>query len=95
MLGDGTTATKLKLSSVPDHKAKSGDSGPVPAQYGYRYITLHIADQNAAIARLKKAGVEPLGEGAVALPKSLAEGVYLTCVRDPDGNLIELVGPKK
>ena len=38
--------------------------------------------------RAKKAGVKPL-------PKGLPQGVYLTIVRDPDGNLIELLGPKK
>ena len=95
MLGEGAGATKLKLSSVPGHKAKQGDNAFIPSQYGFRYLTLHINDQNAAMARLKKAGVKPLGKGPVALPKSLAEGVYLTCVRDPDGNVIELVGPKK
>ena len=95
VLGDGAGATKLKLSSVPGHKAKSGDNEFVPSQYGFRYLTLHVNDMNAVMGRLKKAGVTPLGKGPVALPKSLAEGVYLTCVRDPDGNIIELVGPKK
>ncbi len=95
VLGEGAGATRLKLSSIPGHKARQGDNSFVPSQYGFRYLTLHIADQNAALARLKNAGVEPLGKGPVALPKSLADRVYLTCVRDPDGNIIELVGPKQ
>jgi hypothetical protein len=27
-------------------------------------------------------------------PDHLAKGMHLTCVRDPDGNLIELIGPR-
>ena len=95
VLGEGLGSTKLKLSSIPGHTAKKGDNSFVPAQYGFRYLTLHIVDQNAALARLKKAGVKPLANGPTALPKNLAEGIYLTCVQDPDGNIIELVGPKK
>lgn len=95
VLGDGPGATKLKLSSVPGHNAKTGDTTFVSSQYGFRYLTLHINDTNAALARLQSAGIKPLAHGPAALPKSLAEGVYLTCVRDPDGNIIELVGPKK
>lgn len=95
VLGDGPGATKLKLSSISGHKARLGDNQFVPSQYGFRYLTVHVADTTAALARLQKAGVKPLANGPAALPKSLAEGVYLTCVRDPDGNIIELVGPKK
>ncbi len=53
-----------------------------------------INDTNVAMERLKKAGVKPLAKGPVALPKPLPQGVYLTVVRDPDGNIVELVGPK-
>jgi len=95
VLGEGPNVTKLKLSSVPNHKAKTGVGAPVPAQYGFRYLTLHVADQTAAVERLTAAGVKPVAEGTTPLPKSLAAGVYLTCFQDPDGNLIELVGPKK
>ena len=95
VLGEGPGATKLKLSSVPGKKAKVGDNAFVSSQYGFRYLTLHVADQNVALARLKKAGVKPLGKGPIAVPKNIAEGIYLTCVRDPDGNIIELVGPKR
>jgi predicted enzyme related to lactoylglutathione lyase len=32
----------------------------------------------------------------VAVPETTAPGgLFLTCVRDPDGNIVELVGPKK
>jgi catechol 2,3-dioxygenase-like lactoylglutathione lyase family enzyme len=94
-LGEGTSATKLKLSSIPGHAAKRGATENVSAQYGFRYITIHVADTNAALARLKKAGVKPMAKGPGAIPADIAAGAYLTCVQDPDGNIIELVGPKK
>jgi len=48
------------------------------------------------LARLAKLGVKPLAKSPVALPASLAPaGMHLTCVRDPDGNLVELIGPRK
>jgi lactoylglutathione lyase len=93
-LGDDKTATKLKLMTVPGAGTKKGDPEYVHSQYGYRYITLHITDMDAAMERLNKAGVKPLGKAPVPLPKGLPEGVFLTCVRDPDGNIVELVGPK-
>jgi catechol 2,3-dioxygenase-like lactoylglutathione lyase family enzyme len=94
-LGEGTAATKLKLSSIPGHTAKRGATDNVSAQYGFRYLTIHVTDTNAALARLKKAGVTPLGKGPGAIPAEIAEGAFLTCVKDPDGNIVELIGPKK
>ena len=47
-----------------------------------------------ALARLQKAGVKPIAEGPAILPKNLNRDLSLTIVRDPDGNLVELVGPK-
>ena len=95
VLGDDPTATKLKLMRVPDIQPSKKDTTFVPNQTGVRYITIFVNDTSAAMERLNKAGLKPLAEGPVALPKSLAEGVFLTVVRDPDGNMVELVGPKK
>jgi hypothetical protein len=45
---------------------------------------------------LAKLGVKPIAKSPVLLPESLVPGkMYLTVVRDPDGNLVELIGPKK
>jgi lactoylglutathione lyase len=95
VLGDGDTATKIKLMSVPGVSTKKNDNEFVHSEQGFRYLTIFVNDMNAALERLKKAGVAPLGKAPVALPKGLPEGVFLTVVRDPDGNLVELVGPKK
>jgi catechol 2,3-dioxygenase-like lactoylglutathione lyase family enzyme len=93
-LGDGEEATKLKLMEVPGADSKKSDNEYIHSQLGFRYITIFVTDTNAAMARLKKAGVEPITKAPLPLPKGLPEGVFLTVVRDPDGNLVELVGPK-
>jgi lactoylglutathione lyase len=96
VLGDGKNATKLKVMTLPDTQIKKGDTQYVTSHLGIRYLTIQVADMTAALARLKAAGVKlATKDGAVALPEGFPKGVYLTLVQDPDGNMIELVGPKK
>ena len=95
VLGEGASATRLKLMSVPGVKSKKSDNRTLHSQLGFSYLTIHVKDTTAAVARLKRAGVAPIAKGPVPLPKGLPQGVFLTVLRDPDGNLIELVGPKK
>lgn len=86
-------ATKLKLMTFPR-------VGPAPrgnfihSAAGVRYLTLFVEDIDAAVARVRKAGVRVLAEGPTAVDPSIARGVWLALVRDPDGNFIELVGPR-
>ena len=94
VLGDEEGATKLKLMQLPGVKSKKGDHEFIYSQLGVSYITVFVKDTTAALKRLKSTGVQPIAKGPVALPKPLPEGVFLTLVRDPDGNIIELVGPK-
>ena len=95
VLADEESATRLKLMEVPGVKSKKADNQFIHSQLGFSYLTVFVNDTNAAIERLDKAGVKPAGKGPAALPKSLGEGVFLTVVKDPDGNIVELVGPKK
>ena len=94
-LGDDPKATKLKLMSLPGVASKRQDLQHVHSTLGFSYITVHIADTTAALERLKKAGVKPIAKSPLEVPKDIAEGIFLTIVRDPDGNFVELVGPKK
>lgn len=94
VLGEGESATKLKLMQLPGVKSKKSDNEHIHSQLGYSYITIFVTDTNAALARLKTTGVAPVAKGPVELPKGLPQGVFLTIVRDPDGNLVELVGPQ-
>jgi lactoylglutathione lyase len=93
VLGEGESATKLKLMQLAG--AKKNDNQFITNEYGFRYLTIFVSDTTAAMERLTKAGIKPLGKGPVAIPKEIAPSTFLTVVRDPDGNLVELVGPKK
>jgi len=94
-LGDGPDATKLKLMQVAGTAPRTGDTEFIHSHTGFRYLTIVVADTDAALARLEKLGVKPLARSPVALPAALAPGMHLTCVRDPDGNVVELIGPRK
>ena len=95
VLGEGPEATKLKLMQVAGTSPRTGDTDFIHSHTGFRYLTIMVADTNAAVERLAKLGVKPLAKTPLALPESLAPGMALTCVRDPDGNIVELVGPRK
>ncbi len=94
VLGDGENATRLKLMQVAGTLPRTGDTDFIHSHTGFRYLTIMVANTDAALARLEKLGVKPLAKGPVALPDDLAAGMQLTCVRDPDGNLVELIGPR-
>ena len=56
-----------------------------------------VSDTTAVLERLAKLGVKPIAKSPVALPASLVPpgDQFLTVVRDPDGNLVELIGPRR
>jgi lactoylglutathione lyase len=96
VLGEGESATKLKLMQIAGTAPRTGDTEFIHSHTGFRYLTIFVADTDVVLARLAKLGVKPLAKSPVALPASLAPaGMHLTCVRDPDGNLVELIGPRK
>ena len=94
VLGEGAEATRLKLMHVEGERSKKTDNSFIHSQQGFSYLTIKVKDTVKALQRLDKAGIKPIARGSQELPASLAKGIYLTIVRDPDGNLIELVGPK-
>jgi catechol 2,3-dioxygenase-like lactoylglutathione lyase family enzyme len=95
VLGEGDNATKLKLMQVADTAPRPGDNEFIHSHTGFRYLTIMVADTDAALERLRAAGVKPLAKSPVAIPETIAPpGLFLTCVRDPDGNIVELIGPR-
>ena len=90
VLGDEPTATKIKLMQFADAPGKKIDNQFIHSSLGFRYLTISVSDTNAVVERAKKAGVVPIKE-----PYQLGGNNYLTLLKDPDGNIIELVGPKK
>ena len=93
VLGDGPEGTNVKLVRVPGTRPSRLDQQTIASQYGIRYLTLHVTDLQAALERAAAQGVKPIAEGPILLPKEMADGVGLAVLRDPDGNMIELVGP--
>jgi len=94
VLGEGENATKLKLMQIAGTSPRGGDNDFIHSHTGFRYLTIIVDNTTAALARLTKAGVKPLAKSPVAIPENIAPGMFLTCVRDPDGNIIELIGPR-
>ena len=91
VLDDQESATKIKIMKFSDAPGKKVDNQYIHSSLGYSYLTIFVSDTTAAVDRAKKAGAVPVKE-----PYQLGTGnSYLTLVRDPDGNIIELVGPKK
>lgn len=86
------TATNLKLMSLPDAKPAASDNEFVHSQLGLSYLTIRTVSLAPALERLKAAGITPLADGPVPLPGAGADGPHLVVVRDPDGNLVELIG---
>jgi len=94
VLGEEEHATRLKLMQVAGTSPRTGDTEFIHSRTGFRYLTIMVADTDAALARLAAIGVRPIAGSPVALPDGLGKGLFLTCVRDPDGNLVELIGPR-
>ncbi len=87
-----STATKIKLIEFPKVPSKKVDHQFIHSSLGYSYLTIFVSDTTAAVERARKAGAVFVKDE----PYRLSDGTrYLTLVRDPDGNIIELVGPKK
>ena len=91
-IGEGEHATKIKLIEIPDAPGARQDSTFIHSTYGPSYLTLHVDDVDAVLAMAAKEGVKPLKDGPVRVAKD--SPIFLALVRDPDGNFIELVGPR-
>lgn len=87
-LGEGTEATTLKLMQFGE--PKKPDQTYINSTAGISYLTVFVTDTKAALARAAEHGVKPLAKG----PVDLGGGkVFLSVIKDPDGNFIEFVGP--
>ena len=89
-LGKEPTATNLKIMTIPGAGSKRVDNQYIGSSLGFRYLTITVADLTKTMERLKQHGVAPVKE-----PYRLSGNSYLILVKDPDGNIIELIGPKQ
>jgi catechol 2,3-dioxygenase-like lactoylglutathione lyase family enzyme len=83
-------ATRIKVLSFPEAPGKQADQAYIHSTLGFRYLTLYVKDLNRVIERVKKAGIPALGE----TPVLVGTGTWLLALKDPDGNFIELIGPR-
>jgi catechol 2,3-dioxygenase-like lactoylglutathione lyase family enzyme len=90
VLADETTATKIKLMEFPQAPGKKVDHRFIHSSLGFSYLTIFVSDMTASVERARKAGAVIVKE-----PYNLGGNNYLTLVKDPDGNIIEFVGPAK
>jgi catechol 2,3-dioxygenase-like lactoylglutathione lyase family enzyme len=88
-LDKAPSATRLKIMQIPGDGSHPVDNRYIGSSLGFRYLTLHVSDLTKAVERLHRNGVEP-----VKPPYRLPSGDYLVLVRDPDGNLVEMIGPR-
>lgn len=92
-LGDGPGA-KLKLMQVEGVEVAKSKNDFLHSTLGFSYLTLHVKSMDAAVARLKKANVATVKQTPIPLPPPMPQNILITVARDPDGNFVELVGPK-
>jgi len=91
VMEDVPQATRIKVLSFPEAKAKKPDQKFIHSTLGISYLTLFVSDMDLTLERLKKAKVPLEGKS----PVDLGGGNLLTTVRDPDGNFLELIGPRR
>lgn len=93
-LGTDETATGLKLFQFAGAAPAKPEQAFVHSSSGFRYLTIIVKDIDASVERAAKYGAKPIAKGPVLVPESIAKGIWLAVYKDPDGNFVELVGPK-
>ncbi len=94
-LADAKNATEVKLMQFADTAGERPNNEFIHSTLGLRYLTVYVKDITAALERAERAGARPIAKGPVELPAAMAKGVYLAVLRDPDGNMIALLGPTR
>ncbi len=89
-LQDSPDANQWKLMSF-----KKEGSHPIPRYIhddtGMQYITIHVNSLEPFLKRIKEHKVKLMGD----TPVPLGEKDHFVLVQDPDGTIIELIGPLK
>jgi predicted enzyme related to lactoylglutathione lyase len=88
-LENSVNAPEWKLMSF-GKKATHPKQTYVPDDTGMQYITIYVKSIKPLLERINKHGVKIL----CASPSMLDEVRQFVLVQDPDGNFIELIGPK-
>ncbi|QDT36273.1 VOC family protein [Stratiformator vulcanicus] len=90
--GEGDAATRVKLMQFERVRGSRPDNTFIHSTYGISYLTMYVEDLDASLAQAAKAGAKPIADGPQAIEAN--PELSLAILRDPDGNMIELVGPR-
>src|SRR4029077_17365846 len=77
VLGQGETATKLKLMQFKSSPGARVDNTFIHSSYGYRYLTIAVKNLNVAVEAAGKAGAKPIAKCPVPLPEGFPAGLAL------------------
>lgn len=88
-LENSENAPEWKLMTF-GKKANHPKQNYVPDDTGIQYITIFVKSMKPILERIKKHNVKTLG----ITPTMLDPARQFVSVQDPDGNFIELIGPK-
>ena len=88
-LENSEQAAEWKLMSF-GKKAAHPKQNFVPDDTGMQYVTLYVKSMKPILERIKKYKVKTLG----ITPTKLDETRDFVLLQDPDGNFIEMIGPK-
>jgi catechol 2,3-dioxygenase-like lactoylglutathione lyase family enzyme len=88
-LENSEQAAEWKLMSF-GKKATHPKQTYVPDDTGMQYVTIYVKSMTPILERIKKYNVKTLG----ITPTKLDEARDFVLVQDPDGNFVELIGPK-
>lgn len=88
-LENSENAPEWKLMSF-GKKATHPKQSYVPDDTGMQYVTIYVKSMKPILERIQQHGIKTLG----ITPTMLNEALQFVLVQDPDGNFIELIGPK-
>jgi catechol 2,3-dioxygenase-like lactoylglutathione lyase family enzyme len=88
-LENSENAPEWKLMSF-GKKATHPKQSYVPDDTGIQYITIFVKSMKPILERIQKHGIKTLGK----TPTMLDADRQFVAIQDPDGNFIELIGPK-
>ena len=88
-LENSENAPEWKLMSF-GKKATHPKQSYVPDDTGIQYITIFVKSMKPVLERIKNHGIKTLGK----TPTMLDAERQFVLLQDPDGNFIELIGPK-
>ena len=95
VLGKDENATKLKLMQVQSKKKARKIKQPfIHTVAGFSYVTIFVENVDLVWSNAGKLGVVAYAESPQVLPAGLPQEICLLMLKDPDGNFVEIVGPK-